>query len=205
MKKFIFTFITCIIVMLCMYTPAFAENFDTPVSENQEQDLVSDTESQDATISKQIKDLLSEHIGEIFCTLTFVGSCLTAILYKKGLMPSVSNSLALINKNASSVFKRIYEYSENTDTMVSDLCHKTENALACISDFSEKVLSVTKDTKELSNEVGKIESDGEKLKKIITMQNEMLYTIFMSSSIPQYQKDSIGEVYEKIKRLSSED
>ena len=44
----------------------------------------------------------------------------------------------------------------------------------------------------------------EELRRVMLAEVEMIYGIFISSSLPQYQKDRVGEAYSKMKEMLKE-
>ena len=47
----------------------------------------------DAPLSELMLDYVRSYTSEIFCSLTFLGSLITAFLYKKGLLPTLSEGI----------------------------------------------------------------------------------------------------------------
>ncbi len=201
MKKILISLIIALTLLFSLGVSVYAEEIDNAVAEAESTEAAPTEED---TVSGQLSSLLSDNITEIFSVLTLVSSLFVAFLYKKGLLPSVSKSLGLINESTGAVLKRVCEYSESTDTAISELARSAAPVLEAISSFTEMAERIFADSERLAEDLSQVGSDTERLQKIISMQNEMLYTVFMSASIPQYQKDALGEVYSKIKTLTKE-
>ena len=140
-------------------------------------------------------DTVKTMSAEIFCALTFIGSMILAWAYKKGLLPLLQGGLGAI----STAVTKIKEKSEATEGATRELSatvaarlEKTEQALA----------KVTEGLQGLSDALDRLASDAddkERLKTVLTAQIDMLYDIFMTSALPQYQKDAVGERISKMK------
>ena len=204
MKRTVISLIIALSLLFVLGISVYAGEGDTaPAAESAETaEEKAVGAAEDATMSAQLSRLLSENTTEIFSALTLICSLLIAALYKKGLLPSVSKSLGLINESTGAVLKKVCEYSESTDEAISELASEAKPLIEIISTFTDAAQKMTADGERLAEELSRIGSDTERLQRIIEVQNEMLYTVFMSASIPQYQKDALGEVYAKINALT---
>ena len=203
MKKIILITVLTVALLLSVSVSALAEQADTEAySESITEQSAEQMNVQTAPVSEALKDAVLEHTSEIFCVLTFIASMITAVFYKKGLLPSVASSMSLINEGTGAVLSKVCDYSQSTDSAIGELCERAEPVLKRIADFAALAERIATENERLGNELCKIESDSDRLKRIVALQNEMLYAAFMSSSLPQYQKDNIGKVYMQVKELS---
>ena len=131
---------------------------------------------------------VKEYATEIFCALSFVGSVLLAYAYKKGLLPIIKTGIGAISATVSS----IKESAEIAESKADDLSHGLSERLAgaetCLGEIEGAM-----DT--LATRLDALQSDSDdrrKIKIILAAQIDMLYSIFMTSSLPQYQKDEVG-------------
>ena len=140
---------------------------------------------------------VTDYSGEIMCALAFASSAVIAFLYKKGLLPTVKNGLSVIG-NAVGSMKSTVE--------------KGESEAKAQSTRLIEMLDVTKDTVDgiregldtLADKLASIEgekAEQKRLRTILEGQTELLYDVFMSSSLPQYKKDEIGERVKKMREI----
>lgn len=155
-------------------------------------DEVAETEASQATtenVFAKAYNEIAEYAGEILCAMTFAGSLILAIAYKKGLLPLVKGSLVSIGNAVGKIKESTNESIEKSSRITEDL----DVAKNMLDMLSEKV-----DTLELMLEkriATEVDAEKEKadFKLILTSQIDMLYDIFMTSALPQYQKDAVGE------------
>ena len=140
--------------------------------------------------------MASENADKIFSVLAFIGTLVVGIGYKSGLYPLLRDALS---KLKSSIEQAKEENDKNALGVTDGM-----NAL------TEKVEDIGRELKEQSEELSRINWQFESyeallkeraaLKTILEGQIDMLYAIFMSTSLPQYQKDEIGERIAQLKQ-----
>ena len=190
MKKLLVLLISAMLFISCGIAASAAEgeeyagvveNSDN-VYENAEQT------TEDSNPFSLMYEYVTAHADNIFSALAFVGSLVLAFFYKKGLMPALSSALG----NLRSSVKSISETAEKT--LVG-----SENAFA---DFKTSVDLVAGSLDTLTSSVAELDkrlcageeqiSEMKAMKTIMSAQVDMLYSIFMSSALPQYSKDEVG-------------
>ena len=190
MKKLLVLLISAMLFISCSIAASAAEgeeyadvveNSDN-VYENAEQT------TEDSNPFSLMYEYVAAHADNIFSALAFVGSLVLAFFYKKGLMPALSSALG----NLRSSVKSISETAEKT--LVG-----SENAFA---DFKTSVDLVAGSLDTLTSSVAELDkrlcageeqiSEMKAMKTIMSAQVDMLYSIFMSSALPQYSKDEVG-------------
>ena len=157
-------------------TDTGAENTDTG-AEN------ADTES--PNFFDTLYEAVMAHSGEILGALTFIGSMILAYAYKRGLLPIIKTSLTSLAEAVSSIKASTDENGEYSKTL-GDRQDKIENTLISLANGLDKLTEELNDTKA---DIG----ERQKMKLILSSQIDMLYTVFMSSSLPEYQKAEISE------------
>ena len=146
-------------------------------------------------IFEQIYTLAMENSDKIFSILAFLGTLVVSIGYKSGLIPLLRDALSRL-KGEMDVIKAD---SDKNNRLFGERLDKTGVAIERI----EKALD--ENAKELSRIEWQFESyeellrERQALKTILEGQMYLLYSIFMSSSLPQYQKDMIGERIEELR------
>ena len=202
MKRLLIILIAVMLFISCGISVSASEvNNTEDVTKNTDNVYESNEPSQEnANPFAEIYDYACEHADNIFSVLAFIGSIALAFVYKKGLMPALSSALGNLRTSVKSI---------------SDTAEKTlvgsENAY---TDFKSNMELISKglDTlcisvAELDNRLSaseKAADESEKMKMIMSAQVDMLYNIFMSSSLPQYSKDAVGERISEMKAALAE-
>lgn len=203
MKKILTLFICIVSVLsltLCLSVSAFAsaEEVEKPIfNENGESEKV-DT---GADLTKEnpfmeIYEAVIDNADKILCTLTFISSIVLMFFYKKGLFPAITKGLTAIKS-----------FAGGFEETLNDGALKTEESLKFLLDrfasFENTVTEVSSSMERLEQRLS-ISDNGknsrEELKTVMLSQIDLLYEIFMQSSLPQYAKDSVGEKVSEMKR-----
>ena len=148
---------------------------------------------------------VTDNLDKILSSFAFIGSLLIAFTYKKGLLPAVNQSLSAIGGVVGNIKeqteKGISSASENSEKITNELTN-TQNLLNSIRERLESLET------EL-NSASKTASEIDKFKSVLTAQTDMMYEIFMTSSLPQFQKDNIAghirEIREKYLGVSPDE
>lgn len=139
-----------------------------------------DAESGDNSqhIFEDIYALLEVNADKIFSVLAFIGTVVVGVAYKSGLLPLLSDAFGKLKSSIDGVKAEGAITEERLSTIDKSLCEITES----VADMRWQCESY----EELCRE-------RESMRLIMEGQIDMLYAIFMSSALPQYQKDEIGE------------
>ena len=132
---------------------------------------------------------VESNAAQILSALTFIGSLVVILCYKKGLLPIINDGL----KALKSGIKAIGDRSESFNEHAIGLCDSIDTRLARAEKLSEAVLKSAEEIEQQLCDLKKSEAENEKLKTILSAQIDMMYEIFMSAELPQYLKDSVGE------------
>lgn len=154
-------------------------------------------ENSEPTFFESLFSAFEANASEVLSALAFVGSLIIMLCYKKGLLPIVNDGL----KALKSGIKAVNEKSESFNEHAIGLCDSIDARLERAEKLTEAILKSTESVEEQIDLIEKRSNDNEKLKIILTAQIDMLYEIFMSASLPQYLKESVGE---KISEMKSE-
>lgn len=156
-----------------------------------------DSAGTSGTIFGEIYAYLASHAGEIFSTLSFIGTLAVAIAYKRGLIPLLRDGLGAIGGAAGSI-----------STSTEQARAVTEEAIAgvrkALDGFSDTLSTIERAGEETSERLRALESEGydkKALTKILLEQINMLSDIFMSTSLPQFRKDEIAERAKEMRDL----
>ncbi len=169
---------------------------DTAASgENQTENQGYEEESKNTF--EAIYELCMSHLAEILSLAAFLGSLISAILYKSGLLPLIERGLATISKTAHSI-KESAELGEATrKTDYDGLRKKLENLEDTLSALSENLT----DYAERLESKSALENRQKRMETLTEAEVDMLYEIFMTSALPEYEKARIGERVAKMKEV----
>ena len=148
---------------------------------------------------------LSAYASEILCGLTLAASLILAFAYKKGLLPLVQSALVSIGNAVTKIGHSAKKSEEQTALLEENIGSSIKNAKDMIGALTEKISSLDNAVNERLVMDEKARGEYEKLRFIIEGQIDMLYDIFMSSALPQYQKDAVGERIGKMKGMVAKD
>ena len=150
-------------------------------SQDGEEDSTNDS-TPEANVFDQIYRQMEANADKIFSILAFIGTLVVGIGYKSGLLPLLRDALSRLK----GAIDEARADGEVTKTVTA-----------------EKLESISKTVEDMDRRLGEMEWQYESYDKlcterkatclILTEQINMLYAIFMSSALPQYQKDEIGE------------
>ena len=142
-----------------------------------------------------------EHAGEIFSALACLFSAILMLCYRKGIMPLIEGGIGAISGSVSTISReaeRQSQLSDKTKEIIEEKLLGAETILNQIStsfeDF-DKRLRTCEGLKSFENSV----------REILLSQIDLLYEVFMNSSLPQYEKDRIGEMVAAMKKNASEE
>ncbi len=203
MKKIFTLFISVISVLslsLCLSVTAFA---DTAEQSNPDFEEVTEIEKVDTGITHtqenpftEIYQTVIDNADKILSALAFISSLVLMFFYKRGLLPSLSRSLSAIKSSAGDFEEIAREGALKTEQSLNFLLDKFaffENTVNEVSSTVERLeAGIEKETEKASSR--------EQLKTVMLSQVDLLYEIFMQSSLPQYSKDAVGEKVREMKR-----
>ena len=133
--------------------------------------------------------VIEEHADKILSALTLIGSLVLAFTYKRGLLPTLSKALGSIGGSVKSI-------GESTDKSLAENSVALTEIKGRINDVGTLFENISADVSALNDKLACYEeekSSMENMQVIMKAQVDMLYEIFMTSSLPQYAKDSVGE------------
>lgn len=202
MKKILTLLITLISVfalMLCLSVTALASS--EPAANDAQPTENSDTGStySENNPFKEVYDFAAENADKILSALAFFSSLFLVFAYRKGLIPIINKGLSAIGKSSGNFEEAARESLLKTEKNLEFL---SEKFAAC----ENTVEIASKSIDELTEKFDKIDSDikaTESLKLVMLSQIDMLYEVFMHSSLPQYSKDALGEKVAEMKKSIS--
>ncbi len=154
--------------------------------------------------SDSILAVAERYTSEIFCVLTFIGSLITAFCYKKGLLPTLAEG---INK----IYSIVVKSGEKASSMQAESAELLDAFVDRAMPILEKTKEIASYAEQLRDESLAMKSELERdkaqrkiLSQILSGQIDLLYGVFMSASLPEYQKEQLGAQYNRLKSMISE-
>ncbi|MBR5139609.1 MAG: hypothetical protein IKV16_01015 [Clostridia bacterium] len=189
-------------ILLTLFTLIFAFSFTISVFASESTEVKSDAGAAASEIDKQntpfgaLYEAFIDNADKIFSALSFLGSIVVVLAYKRGLIPVLNSGLRSISKSSDELKRKSEEgiiSAENALNTLSTRLAGYENSAEALSKTVEE-LTERLESREQSN---KRESD---LKEVLLAEIDMLYEIFINSSLPQYSKDALSERIMKMKK-----
>ena len=190
MKKFLFLVLILIsftLISSAFCVTAFAEDENAAYTE-EETEITEENGTEENTFST-LYDFTLENLDKIFSALAFIASLILVFAYKKGLIPIVNTSLLAIRKNAEKLGEASSDSLMNTEKSIDLLTEKFASVMNTAESISNSVDSLFERLDFLESE----SKSKDTLRTVMLSQVDMLYEIFMNSSLPQYSKDALGE------------
>lgn len=164
-------------------------------TENKKEEATDTTEEDNPFLV--LYDFATEHIGEIFSLLSFVAATVVAFLYNKGLLPALKTSLSTMANILVGV-KASAENSENLSIETKkELLEKLGMAESGLGAVTESISTLCERLDKLTDS----KDEQEKMRTIMNAQIDMLYEIFLCSSLPEYQKEAVREKMAAMKEV----
>ena len=179
-------------------TTALFTGFAVYASADEGAEEITKEQSEDNLFSK-VYDEVASYASEILCGLTLVGSLTLAVAYKKGLLPLVEKSLLAIGNAVSGIKEGTKESAEAGSRLKDNIEKRLTVASETLEALADKIGSLDKALSASLEGDAKSRLEAKELRLVVDTQIDMLYDIFMSSALPQYQKDAVGERIAKMK------
>ena len=144
---------------------------------------------------EKIYDAAMAHVSEILSLAAFIGSMICAVIYKSGLMPLMEKGLGGI-KNAAQKIKEATDRAEcDSKASLGYINDKMNELEIAISEMQETVKAATAAMESAVD----MKAHQARIDGLLAGELDMLYDIFMSSALPEYEKTRVGERVAKLK------
>ena len=194
MKKIIFTLLLTVLLSLSLSCGAIAsaeELGDTP------EGVVTEEESASpANIFDAVFEVVGKYSGEIFSALACLGSAAVAVTYKKGLFPILKSGVGRLSDAVSEIKENAKEDAQNSKGTLENVNICVQTIANSIERFEQSLASFEKRIEEVEEE----KMRNETLSLLLNEQIELLSDVFLSSSLPQYRKELVGERTSRMKK-----
>ena len=180
-------------------------NEETTANEqNQSGEFITDITETDSKETKNpfeaVFNKVKEHSDTIFSALTLIGSLVLAFTYKKGLLPALGASIGKIGDTV----KKIGDATEMSIIKGEGAIIDIDERIRQIGELFERLEEQLEDLNQKMEAVEGERQQSERTRILMRSQVDMLYDIFMTSSLPQYSKDAVGEKIAAMKSLLEE-
>lgn len=182
MKKIFLTILLCTVLCLSLPLAASATGAEAATAE----------QSAFALLYEQ----LGAHLSEILSALCVLSGLLLAFCYKRGLLPLIKNGLSAIGAATK-------EWGKSAESFGIEAKQICENANSYVQTLGEKTDEIEKHLLAIEERLKAFEglcNDSERVKDALGGQMEMLLEIFLSSSLPQFEKDRVSLKLDALKR-----
>ena len=149
----------------------------------------------EVNIFGEIYSLAEENADKIFSALAFIGTLVVSITYKSGLLPLLSDALAKFKGAIEGIKSENERFESETDGKIVGINKSVESVLDSVKNTEERISGIEK-TLVAYEESAK---ERESIKIILSSQIDMLYSIFMTSSLPHFEKEEIGNKIMKMR------
>lgn len=198
MRKLIF-FLLALAVCLSLFTLAASATEGEGEGEaavHQESETENPLEAaQENTFLDSLYKAYEDNKSELFSIASTVVSLVLVFVYQKGLLPTVKGGLTLIEGQV----KALREVSHDTkveNQKTSDETRALALQMAQSSEKMQQILSQIASRAEL--EQSKEEQLGQ-LRECMLWQSELLGEVFLHSSLPEYEKERVAKLVERVK------
>lgn len=144
---------------------------------------------EDAVWAEEAYGIALKNADKIFALLACISSLIVGFAYKKGLLPLVRNAISTLGSGVASLREHSERAEEVAKGALTEAAERLGRAEECFGMIGERLTALEK---ELESARESSVKDNE-LRLILNSQIDMLYEIFMSSALPTYQKDAVGE------------
>ena len=158
-------------------------------------EAIGNADRDDGNFFTSLFEDLKANLSEILSALSLICSIILMFVYKSGFIPMVKDGVIALSSRVKSI-------GEETDKMSKDSSEVKELLKSSLRGTSEKLSEMESDLFSLSEKLSDLESLKAKADAeagVLSLEVEMLYELFMSSSLPQYEKDRVGEMIRSMK------
>ena len=154
-------------------------------------------EPTEENVFAEIYAVVRANADKIFSALAFIGTLIVGAMYKSGLLPLLSDALGKFKGTLEGIKSENERYESLTGAKLSEMGVSIKNIEKSIEDTNGEIARIESELSVYEEALAERES----MKIILLGQIDMLYSIFMASSLPQFEKEEIGN---KIARMREE-
>lgn len=164
----------------------------------EEAEIITDgAQAVEENVFAEIYAVIKANADKIFSALAFVGTLIVGAMYKSGLLPLLSDALGKFKGTLEGIKSENERYESLTGAKLSEMGVSIKNIEKSVEDTGSQIARIESELSVYEKALAERES----MKIILSGQIDMLYSIFMASSLPQFEKEEIGN---KIARMREE-
>ena len=171
--------------------------FCVGVSASEAEIITEGAEAVDENVFAEIYAVVRANADKIFSALAFIGTLIVGAMYKSGLLPLLSDALGKFKGTLEGIKSENERYESLTGAKLSEMGVSIKNIEKSLEDTGSQIARIEGELSVYEEALAERES----MKIILSSQIDMLYSIFMASSLPQFEKEEIGN---KIARMREE-
>lgn len=202
MKKFLFTLGLCLVLTFSLFSVFVAAQSEaaTVTGDTASDEAIPQTAVENAAEANPfllLYDRICAHLPELFSALSLLGACVIAFCYKRGLLPILKDGIGAIGSATKEWGKTAENYAKES----KDICENVNDTVHFMSLCMEKMQGSLTSVEEQIDALKAEKDSCEVLKALMRGQVDMLYDIFLCSSLPQFEKERVGKRVEEMKLL----
>ena len=143
----------------------------------------------EVNVFKSIYDAVKENSAQIASIAAAVCSVILAFVMSRGLTPMLKDALGGIARVAGKLGEDVRESEKHAAVVTDALTERLALAEATV----ERLTGVVEALSEKSAHDGEEQLMREDILTVMSAQVELLYDLFMSSALPEYKKDTVGQ------------
>ncbi len=186
-------------------TGALNNTVDTDETADGEVDKSADdtslSEPKPYEILSKAYDVFISNSDKLFSLFSFICSLVLAFVYKKGLVPMLGGALKGVSGKVNEIDAATRLGIDNTKAAIDKLYGDINN----LGELTKDTKDTVKNFEDTLVKIDKWSEQNEKTRLALLMQSEMLKAIFLSSSLPEYQKDEISKKSLEIEKILKDD
>lgn len=154
-----------------------------------EDDANTEDGTEGASFFDELYAAVIEHSAEIASAIAAISSIILAFCMRRGLTPMLKDALTGIAGAVGKLREGVDASEKNSEKITSALTERLAAAESTVEKLTATVNAITERSAAEKEE----QLMREDILTVMSAEVEMLYDIFMSSALPQYKKDAVGE------------
>lgn len=138
---------------------------------------------------------IAENLDAVFGALAAVGTLAVAFSYKRGMLPLLRGGVGVLSDRVKQIGEQSEEIKKESEENAVFVKNQLQMMLSSFRDCADTVKNFAAVLEDVRTKTGEIEL----LKSLLAGEVELLYDIFSSSSLPQYQKEIVARRVEELR------
>ena len=156
-------------------------------TEEDEPDTVTDSGTE--SVFSLIYNYVIKHSPTILSALSFLSAISVVITLKRALMPSIKELFGKLKRESDGA----KESSKEQADMLLGACDGVRSEAQKLNLAVEESMRLSEEVRAALCDISYAKQETGELKSVLLAELEMLYEVFMAASLPQYEKERVGE------------